>query len=132
MQRNWSRQLKLRTLKSPRYCATKRRNVCHGANSITCANTSLPLCIAASPEIRGRLPASPVRIQIVNRGDRHEPRANSILFPSPPKICRTLVVTDHWLLMLLITNPCPSDPQLLDEIGLEARHHEAHQGHHRL
>ena len=48
--RNWSRQLKVRTLKSPRYFATRRRKVCHGANSMSCENTVLPMCIGASLE----------------------------------------------------------------------------------
>ena len=57
MHRNWSRQLNVRTLKLPRYLVTRRRNVYHGANSMTCAKTSLPACIGASQKPLERLAA---------------------------------------------------------------------------
>src|SRR5271157_2151723 len=59
-------------LKSPRYFATRRRKVCHGANSITCANTSLPACIESPPEIPKRIPKRTLPVQIVNTFTRHE------------------------------------------------------------
>src|SRR6266700_1562307 len=66
MHRNWSRQLKLRTLKSPRYFLTSRRKVCHGANSITWAKTSLPAYIRGPGVNPGSLPQFAFATQVVN------------------------------------------------------------------
>jgi hypothetical protein len=91
MHRNWSKQLKVRTLKSPRYFATNRRKVCHGANSITWANTSLPTCITASRINPGSLPQSALGVQIV-----YTPKVTKDLvytgFPIVTyEICRTVL-----------------------------------------
>ena len=77
MLKNWSRQLKVRTLKSPRYLATKRRNVCHGANSITWANTSLPAYIQISRENPGSLRFLASVVQVVNTWKSYETPENT-------------------------------------------------------
>lgn len=86
------RQENVRTLKSPRYLLTRQRNVCHGANSMSCAKMSLPACIYASRESPGRLPNTVAPIQIVNTLTRHELRAALSFQLDNPKICRTVVL----------------------------------------
>ena len=66
-----------RTLKSPRYLATKRRNVCHGANSITWANTSLPAYIQISRENPGSLRFLASVVQVVNTWKSYETPENT-------------------------------------------------------
>src|SRR5574340_106145 len=92
MHRNWSRQLKVRTLKSPRYFATNRRKVCHGANSITWANTSLPACITTSRINPGSLPQSVLNVQIVYTTEGHGCLVCSGFQAVTYEICRTLLI----------------------------------------
>src|SRR5581483_1662547 len=95
MHKNRSRQLKERTLKSPRYLPTKRRNVCHGANSMTWAKTSLPACIAASRINPESLPQTASFVQIVHTLESHASPATRAFQAATYEIYRTLLTAKY-------------------------------------
>src|SRR5664279_2067984 len=87
MARYCSPQLSVRTPASPSYLATIRSKVFHGTNSISCANSVLPVFIGASSEgLR-----SMHRLQIVDSHFCHETRATPGFPSHHPQINRTLV-----------------------------------------
>ena len=67
----------MRTLKSARYFATRRRKVCHGANSITWAKTSLPAYIQISRVNPGSLRFLVSVVQVVNTWKSYETLENT-------------------------------------------------------
>ena len=71
MHRNWSKQRNERTLASPPYLVTNLPKVFHGANSMTCAKTSLPAYIADPRKKAGSLPQKHFVVQVVDTQKTH-------------------------------------------------------------
>jgi len=93
MTRNKSAQLNIRTLASPLCRSIMRPNVFHGTNSMSCANSVLPIFIRHS---RARKPVSianqGTEIQIVDTLESPETRVSSGFAHRAHGINRTLLI----------------------------------------